>query len=210
MSEIHPSIYDIVPSVVRVVHNRFRSFVEADDLKQECYAFASAKNHIFKELLDEEKTEERQANERRIAWQLKRVAERYARKEKATKVGYQTTDEAYYDTTTIAAVLPLVITSVLKDTPLEQGQVMVDDGTPKRQSVPAEGGNLLAILIDIKKAYVKLEPEDLTILERRYYDGWTLQRIAEWQECSVSTADRRCNSAMLHLQELLGGKSPWN
>ena len=179
MSEIHPSIYDIVPSVVRVVMRRFRGFVEADDLKQECYTYAAIKNNQFKDLLNEPNDDQRRHNERNIGWQLKRVAERYARKEKATKGGYNVTDETFYDTTTIAQLLPFVISSVLKDTPLDQAQVMVDDGTPKRPSAPAESGNFLAILIDIKKAYLLLEPDDAEVLERRYYDGWTLQQLAE-------------------------------
>ena len=209
MSEIHPSLFEIIPSVAKVVHRRFHQYVEADDIKQECYAFAASKRAYFKELLDEENTEKRVANERRVAWQIKRAAERYARKEKAAKLGYQTNDEAFYDVTSIANVLSLVIASVLKDTPLEQGQVIVDDGTPKSPSVPAEGNNLLAMLVDIKNAYVKLEPDDQQILERRYYDGWTLQQIAGYLEVSISTADRRCSTAMFRLQEFLGGVNPY-
>ena len=209
MSEIHPSLFDIVPSVARVVHRRFHQYVEAEDIKQECYAFASSKRAYFKEMLDEENVEVRQANERRVAWQIKRAAERYARKEKAARLGYQTADEAFYDVTSIANVLSLVIASVLKDTPLEQGQVMVDDGTPKRPSVPAEGNNLLAMLVDIKNAYVQLQPEDQQVLERRYYDGWTLQQIAGYLEVSISTADRKCSTAMFRLQEFLGGQTPY-
>ena len=36
MAEIHPSIYDIVPSVVKVVKRKFNGFVEESDLRQEC------------------------------------------------------------------------------------------------------------------------------------------------------------------------------
>lgn len=209
MSEIHPSLFEIVPSVAKVIHRRFHQYVEAEDIKQECYAFAFSKRAYFKELLDEENTEKRVANERRVAWQIKRAAERYARKEKAAKLGYKTTDEAFYDTAQIANLLSLVISSVIKDTSLEQAQVIVDDGSPKRPSVPAEGNNLLVILIDIKKAYVQLEPEDQQILERRYYDGWTLQQIAGYLEVSISTADRRCSTAIFRLQEFIGGVNPY-
>ena len=209
MSEIHKSLYDIIPSVVRSVYQRFRPWTEEQDLRQECYTFATAKNKQFAELLDEPDTEKRKINERRIGWQIKRVAERYARKEKAARLGYQTADEAFYDVTSIANVLSLVIASVLKDTPLEQGQVMVDDGTPKRPSIPAEGNNLLAMLVDIKNAYVQLQPEDQQVLERRYYDGWTLQQIAGYLEVSISTADRKCSTAMFRLQEFLGGQTPY-
>ena len=82
MAEIHPSIYDIVPSVVKVVSRRFKGFVDESDLRQECYLFAASKYAQHKELLDEPNTEKRLQNERKIGWQIKRVAERYARKEK--------------------------------------------------------------------------------------------------------------------------------
>ena len=135
VSEIHPSIYDIVPSVVKVVAKRYRGYVEESDLRQECYLFAASKYAQHKELLDEPNTEKRQQNERKIGWQIKRVAERYARKEKATKAGYQTTDEAYCETTTIAQLLPFVIGSILTGKPFEQGQQLVDDGQPKARVV---------------------------------------------------------------------------
>jgi RNA polymerase sigma factor (sigma-70 family) len=140
---------------------------------------------------------------------MKRHAERYARKEKANKAGYKTADEAFYDTTTIAQLLPFVIKSVALDTALEQSQVLLNDGQPRKQSAPAEGGNLLATLVDIKKAYQKLEKEDQEILSLRYYENVTLQHIAEYLECAVSTADRRVNNSLRKLQNNIGGESPW-
>lgn len=210
MAELHPSIYDIIPSVVKVVSRRFKGFVEESDLRQECYLFAASKYQQHKDLLDEPNTEKRQQNERKIGWQIKRVAERYARREKANKSGYQIGDEAYYETTTIAQLLPFVISSILTGKPFEQGQQLVDDGQPKRQSAPAESGNFLAILIDIKRSYLLLDSEDRYILEKRYHDDHTLQQIAQYLECAVSTADRRIEKALSNLQDRLGGENPWN
>lgn len=210
VAEIHPSIYDIVPSVVRQVARKFKGFVEESDLRQECYTFAAVKYNQHKELLDEPDTEKRKANERRIGWQIKRVAERYARKEKAIKAGYQIADEAYYETTTIAQLLPFVISSILSGKPLEQGQQLVDDGQPKKPSAPAESGNFLAILIDIKRAYLLLDFEDKDLLQKRYFEEHTLQQIAQYLECAVSTADRRIEKALDNLQDKLGGENPYN
>ena len=209
MAEIHPSIYDIVPSVARQVARRFKGYVEEADIRQECYTFAINKHHLHKELLDEPDTEKRKANERRIGWQIKRVAERYARKEKAAKAGYEIVDEAYYETVTIAQLLPLVIASIVTGKPLEQGQQLIDDGQPKKQSAPAESGNFLAILVDIKKAYLALEIDDKNILSKRYYEDHTLEQMAQYLECAISTADRRIEKALLRLQDKLGGESPF-
>ena len=210
VSEIHPSIYDIVPSVVKVVAKRFRGYVEESDLRQECYLFAAGKNNQFKDLLNEPDLEVRKQNERKVGWQIKRAAERYARKEKASKLGYQVNDEAFYKGATISQLLPSIIGSVLTGKPLEQGQQLVDDGQPKKPSSPAESGNFLAVLIDIKRAYLLLSLEEKDLLERRYYHEHTLQQIAQYLECATSTADRRVEHAFNKLIEHLGGISPWS
>ena len=206
---LHPNIDAIVVSVVSVVARRYRAYVEKADLLQEAWAFVLSKADQFNELLTTDNEIQQKWNEKKMAWQIRRALERYARKEKASKSGYQINDEAYYDTITIAQLLPFVIKSFVNDTALEQSQILVNDGTPKRPSAPAEGGNLLAMLVDIKKAYERLEKEDQDILALRYHENQTLQHIAEYLECAVSTADRRCGQALRRLQEKIGGETPW-
>jgi RNA polymerase sigma factor (sigma-70 family) len=208
--ELHPTLYELVPSVSYVISRKFKGWVDQDDIKQECYLWAIGRGEQFNELLNEPNFYKREQNEKRIAFQMKRMAERFARKQKANKAGYKTSDEVFYDTTLIAQLIPPVISSVVDGTVLEQAQEMINDGQPRKQAAPAEGGNLLAILIDMKRAYLKLEQEDKTILQMRYYDNYTLQQVAQYLECATSTADRRCVSALRRLQRLLGGETPWN
>ena len=207
--ELHPTLYELVPSVTYVIVRKFKGWVDTDDVRQECYLWAIGRGQQFTDLLNEPDLKKREHNEKRIVYQMRRVAERYARKEKARKAGYKTGDEAFYDTTIIAQLIPFVIASIVNGTVLEQAQEMINDGTPRKQSTPAEGGNLLAILIDIKKQYLKLEQEDKTILQMRYHDNFTLQQIGQYLECATSTADRRCTSALRRLQNKLGGETPW-
>lgn len=209
MSELNAAIYDIVPSIARVVHNQYNKYVERDDIKQECIQWALSRVQYINEQLEVEDTTERRHNEQKIAWQMKRVAERYARKEKAVKSGYQLADEAYYQTGMLAQLLPFVIASVLDGTVLEQAQEMIRDGQPKGSSSPAEGGNLLAMLIDIKKCYEELEQEDKHILMLRYHENLKLEEIGVILECHHSTADRRCDRALRELSSKLGGLSPF-
>ena len=208
-NQLHPILDDLVPSVVTTIHRRFRAYTERGDLLQEAWAFVLTRAENFNELLSDENEVQRKWNEKRVAWQIRRCLERYARKEKASKSGYHLNDEAYYDTVTIAQLLPFVIKSVISDTALEQSQILVNDGTPRKPSAPAEGGNLLAMLVDIKKAYEKLEKQDQEILRLRYHDNLTLQLISEYLECAISTADRRCTQALRKLQNNIGGDSPW-
>jgi DNA-directed RNA polymerase specialized sigma24 family protein len=209
MTELHPVVYDLVPSVAGTIYRRYNKYVERDDIKQECMAWAMGRSAYINEQMSEENEERRRHNEQRIAWQMRRAAERYARKEKASKSGYQTQDEAYYESATIGQLLPFVIASVLDGTVLEQAQQMVQDGQPKGKSSPSEGGNLLATLIDLKKAYLELEVEDQMLLRLRHHELFTLQQIAGQLECAVSTADRRCNASLRKLIDNLGGQSPW-
>lgn len=210
VAEIHPSLYDIIPSVVRVVYRKYRPWTEESDIRQECYLFAAAKHNQFKDLLDEPDLEKRKQNERKVGWQVKRAAERYARKEKAAKLGYNINDEAYYKGATISQLLPFIISSILTGKPLDQGQQLVDDGQPKKPSAPSESNNFLAVLIDIKRAYQMLPQEDQDLLERRYYHEHTLQQMAQYLECAVSTADRRVENTFNKLIDNLGGLSPWS
>jgi len=209
MTELHPTIYDLAPSVATSIHRRFKNYVEKEDILQECYLWALGRGNQFDDLLNEPNPLQRTINEKRITWQMRRAAERFARKEKANKSGYRIGDEAFYDTATIAQLLPHAIASAVDNTVLEQAQNIINDGQPKRQSAPAEGGNLLAILIDVKKAYLQLEVEDQTLLRMRYHEDATLQVMAQYLECAISTADRRITNSLRKLQNLLGGETPW-
>ena len=209
MNEPHPILNDIVPSVVSLVHRRYRKYVDRADLTQEAYAWLMTRVVYFNGLLEEENESVRLANQRRIGWQMKRAIERYARKEKATRSGYQTNDESFYDVITIAQLLPYVIASVVNDTAIEQAQNLVNDGTPRKPSAPSEGGNLLATLIDIKKSYELLYEDEQKILRLRYHENYTLQQLSEVLECAISTADRRCGNALRKLLNFMGGESPY-
>ena len=209
MTELHESIYDIVPSVARNVANRFNQWVEVSDVKQECLLWAISRAEWVNQQLSEPDTMQRKHNEQKLAWQMMRAGERYARREKAIKSGYHLGDESYYDTATLGQLLPFVIASVIDGTVLEQAQEMIIDGQPKGSSSPAEGGKLLATLIDIKQGYIKLDVEDRHILTLRYHEGYTLAQIGQALECHPTTADRRTTRALRELINKLGGRNPF-
>jgi len=209
--ELHPAIYDIAYSVSGAVYKRYNKFVERDDVKQECllWAMSASRREWTAELLAEPDAKIRQHNESRIAWQMKRAAERYARRIKADKSGYQLGDEVYYETFTLGQLLPFVIASIIDGSVLEQAQEMIKDGQPKGSSSPSEGGNLLAMLLDIKRSFSKIDVKDQALLTYRYHENFTLQQMAALLECSVSTADRRCSTALRRLQNEIGGENPY-
>ena len=210
MTTFDPVVYELAPVVARTIHNRYKAYVDREDILQECLSWALTRTSwITEQLVEATDAEKRKHAESRIAWQMIRAAERYARREKATKSGYQVNDEVYYQGYTLGQLLPFVIASVVDGTVIEQIQDMIQDGQPRGSSSPSEGGGLLASLIDIKIGFTKLEVEDQTILRIRYLDNFTLQQIANQYGCSVSTADRRVDSAMRKIQNELGGVNPF-
>jgi len=209
VTELHPIVYELAPSVAYAIHRRYKHWVEKDDIAQECIAWGITRNNYITEQMSVEDAKQLEYNQKRIAYQMKRAAERYVRKEKANKSGYQLMDEAYYETLMLGQLLPFVIASVIDGTVLEQAQEMIRDGQPRGSSSPAEGGNLLASLIDIKKAFLELDQKDQIVLRMRHHDNATLQQIAAFLECAVSTADRRCTNSLRRLQTKLGGETPY-
>lgn len=209
MTEIYPIVYELANSVAGTIYRRYNNYTERDDIKQEILAWSLTRSQYMIEQLSEPDGDKRKHNEQRIAWQMRRVAERYARKEKAARSGYLIGDEAYYESATVGQLLPFVIGSVENGTTIEVAQHMVQDGQPKGKSSLAESGNLLAMLIDIKKSYLLLEVGDQTLLKMRHLESFTLQQIAQYLECAVSTADRRCAHALRRLIDQLGGASPF-
>jgi DNA-directed RNA polymerase specialized sigma24 family protein len=209
MTEIHPHIVDFAASVARSIANKYGKWVERDDVKQECLIWSMNRTEWINDQLNEPDTEKRKHNEQKIAWQMMRIAEKYARREKAARSGYQPGDEVFYQSVTLATLLPFVIASVLDGTVLEPAQEMILDGQPRGSSSPAEGGALLATLMDIKQKFTQLEADDKHILILRYHEQMTLAQIGSVLECHPTTADRRCDSALRALLDLLGGRSPY-
>lgn len=196
--------------VVYKVWKRYSKWIDREDMLQEAWVWSLNRKKTIDEAFAEPDEDARRHNEKRIWWQVRRVCERLGRKEKAIKSGYATNDEYYYETTTIAQMLPHILANVFDGVLLEQAQQVIDDGTPKRPSAPSEGRNLLAMLIDIKKGYELLGEDEKQVLTYRYHHNLTLQQMAEVMECSKSTADRRCENALRVLQRLLGGDNPWS
>ena len=70
MSNIHPVIADLVPAMANSIVQRFKSYVEAEDVRQECLMWAMSRTDYINEQLNVEDNDERKHNEQRIALSL--------------------------------------------------------------------------------------------------------------------------------------------
>lgn len=205
---VRSEVIEIAPAIAYSVWRQYKNFVEKEDVTQELYAWAITREEYVNSVYDAEESERKHA-EKKMWWQMRRVAERYCRKEKAAKSGYKIGDEYFFDSTVIAILLPAVIQAHIEDIPFEIGIELVDDGSPKKKPNPSEGGNLIASLVDVRKAYTKLPGKEQNLLKLRYLDNMTLEEIGTIMEVSKSTVDRRCENAIRHLIKYLGGITPW-
>lgn len=203
-------LYELaVPSAVTVA-KRFQPFATYDDLHQEIIVYILTHPNLVTELNESYATQDPEMVKwaaRKIMARMRRHAERYARKEKSASLGYRPEDEYFYDMHKIATLIPSVINFDHTATIIiERG---VDDGQPKGQSAPSEGGNLMAMIIDVKRIYDKLTVEDQQLLEQYYVLEMSLQQVADAWKISKSTADRRIQRLLRRIIRELGGVSPY-
>jgi DNA-directed RNA polymerase specialized sigma24 family protein len=81
---------------------------------------------------------------------------------------------------------------------------------PGKPSAPAEGGNMMAMMAEIRAAYLKLSTEDRHILYHKYANSLSNAAIAEELALPSDDAARmRHNRAIKRLITRLGGFRPF-
>ena len=124
---------------------------------------------------------------------------------KAKSVGYETSDVFFYEADIIEALLPSVL----------RGEFGVSHKLnlvgPSKPPAPAEGGNMMVMMIEIDKAYRKLSTEDRTVLFYRYAESMDYGDVAtEMNLGSEDAARMRHNRAVKKLITRIGGFRPWS
>lgn len=139
----------------------------------------------------------------RLGQRVGQAMDRYARKEKAAKGGYDPKDESFYGPTVISAVLPYVLTGSM--TP-PQGS----DEKTARVNDPAEGGTWMATYLDVKHAWDKadLSADQRDLLIAYFRDDMSQAEIAETLGIQQQAVAKRLKRAKLALVDKLGGPDP--
>lgn len=203
---IWEDVFMIASYSVRGVANRYRGFVEYDDLVQVVMQYAWKKADKVEEYLLREDEIGRRKGSKALSVLLRRKAERHARKEKAEASGYDIWDEFFY---TPALVENLIRVMHLGYSSAGTVMTLEGGGGKRSRNLPNEGGNIIAMVADVSRALDVLEPRLRYILEARYGQGETLQAIADDLELSVQRIDQLSRSAMRKVIEFLGGESPY-
>lgn len=204
---IWEEVYERAGLAARSVHRSFYRWVEQEDLRQAALEYAWKRSDQVSKFVNREDEAERRQGLAALNTFLRRAAERYARKEKAKKSGYEATDEYFYRVSIIEALI-----KVLRNGDQElAGQVFDAEllGTKRTKKLANEGGNLMAMVADVDRAMKKLDPRTRDIMFHRYGDDMTLAQIGELHEISTSRADQIVHAGMKQVIEALGGRTPY-
>ena len=135
---------------------------------------------------------------------LRNQALDYCQAWKAKTGGYETSDLFFYQADMIEALLPSVL----------RGEInlahKLNLGGTARPSAPSEGGNMMAMMIEIDAGFWKLGKEDRKLLFLRYSESMDFQAIADEMALpSEDTARMRNKRAIKKLINKVGGFKPF-
>ena len=190
----------IVTAVASEYHRKF-PMVELEDIRQSLYQWFTEHPNKLK---DWEAIGEKDAKNL-IYRSLRNDALDYCQKWKAKSVGYDITDLHYYEPGMIETLLPSVL----------RGDYAVTHklnlGFTGKPSAPAEGGNLMIMMLEIDSGYWKLGKEDRRIIFLRYAENLDFGEIANYLELGTDSAARmRLKRAIRRLVNKIGGYKPYN
>jgi DNA-directed RNA polymerase specialized sigma24 family protein len=192
--------WEYIASHVADEYHKKYTMVEREDIKQSLYEWFVS--HPRK-LSEWEKLGNRSA-QNLLYRSLRNQALDYCQLWKSKSIGYELSDLFYYEADVIEALLPAILRGDIAEAP------KLNLGMPGRPSAPSEGGNLMAMMAEIKVAYDTLNKEDKSILFLKYANSLDYSSIAtELQLSSDDAARMRHNRAIKKIINRLGGYRPF-
>jgi len=192
--------WQYIVDAVAVEYSRKFDMVEIEDLRQSLYQWFM--EHPNK--LDEWEAKGERDAKNLIYRSLRNQALDYCQKWKAKSVGYDIGDLYYYTAEIIEALMSPVLRGEFN------ASHKLNLGRVGRPSAPAEGGNLIAMMIEIDYVYWKLGKEDRRILFMRHAESLDFKEIANFLSLGSEDAARmRHKRAVNRMIRKLGGFKPF-
>jgi DNA-directed RNA polymerase specialized sigma24 family protein len=192
--------WDYIVVAVSAEYHKKYEMVELEDIKQSLYEwFVEHPN----KLNEWESIGEKDAKNL-IYRSLRNDALDYCQRWKAKSLGYEPSDIFFYEPDIVEALLPSVL----------RGEFGISHklnlSGPSKPPAPAEGGNLMVMMLEIDKAYRKLNTEDRTVLFYKHAESMDYGDIATEMNIGSEDAVRmRHNRAIKKLITRIGGFRPW-
>ena len=126
-----------------------------------------------------------------------------AQKERAHRLGYEASDQYAYGRAQIALALPAVVSGTTEPPAWAQQEIA-------QRTDPSEGGNWLALLADMTRAWEKsgLTEQQRELLTDYYCEDMTQEEIADMLNVTHQTVSNRLKAATRKLIDYLGGPAP--
>ena len=192
--------WDYIVSHVADEYHKKYSMVDREDIRQSLYEWFVS--HPLK--LTEGEAFSKKSTQNLLYRSLRNQALDYCQLWKAKSAGYELSDVFFYDATVVEALLPSVLRGDVTEAP------KLNLGMPGRPSAPSEGGNLMAMMAEVKAGFMKLSTEDKNILYLKHANSLPYSAIAEELELPSDDAARmRHSRAIKRLITRLGGFRPW-
>jgi hypothetical protein len=182
------------PAVVRVARI-YADFVEVDDLAQEValWWYGRGKKYVNRYIYREELA--------KLGKAVYKVAVEYAEKEKAARSGYRPEDNVVYSKQQIKDLIPLAI-----DIEAMANTTPVAPEGPHAKGNLAEGGNLLASVVDVRRGIEKLDPDQRRFLQMADDCEYDWELLGTTYEIQADSADQRFDRIAGRIAKFLSGE----
>jgi hypothetical protein len=199
--ELLGEAFDMCRSSAWTAAKRWGRHADRDDIQQELAVWCLRHPHKIEEWLSGT-DDERKRGQGKLGLTLRREADKYVRREKASAAGYSVDDEFFYNTGIVDAVLPGVLEDDWTEPPAPE-----DSGG--RGSTPiSERGNWQVMCADVNSVLTTLPVVLRTAVDARY------GALDVEAACALTATDPRglellAERALNLIVERLGGKDPW-
>lgn len=192
--------------VARSVRRKYHT-ADVDDLTQVALMWCVQHPRKLAEFLAAEDT-----GSRLLVASMRNACRDYARKQKASEVGYEPEDETFYSKRmlkgdgTNPGLLHYVWDRKNWERPPFRGE-----SAGRSAGDPAEGGAWLAIMCDVQAALNVLNKAEYNLLKAHYEDGNTYESLTERYgplPVSKTTVATGIDRAVAKMQDFLGGPRP--
>ncbi len=195
--EIHPYVETIVDPTVQDVHRRWRDYVCLADLRQEAavWWYGPGQPYVAEYLARDE-------NHVRLRRSIWRWCARYAEQQKASAVGYEPSDQLRYSPAEIIGLLSIA----LDPDGVPEVRIVADGGSAPKGNL-AEGSDVMASIVDVRRALAAVAEDDLHFLGlvEDLHQEW--DRIAVYTETQPDSARRRHTRIAERMARWLNGNT---
>lgn len=195
-------MYNDLVQTLASEYARKYNMIERDDIGQELWVWFVSHPRKYKEWSALEEKDK----DKLIAKSLRNAALKFCEREKARKVGYDTSDLYYYDVSVVEAFLPSIIAGTYAI------PVSIQDLNAKFGSGNlSDGNNWLSLRSDIHAAFMKLSDAKQNILRLRFSidsPDWAL--LSKEMDSTPDGARMKVQRALNSLVKNLGGWKPYN